>query len=77
MATDLTNRSGTDLLTEREVEALVEAAAWYFKYSGSEIDKLRNDGSAHGVLRREHFDHVHGALWKLGVRMRHPGRGTS
>jgi len=59
-------------LSPREVRALAEAAAWYAKYHEEIISKSADDHSALAVTRREQFDSLHSALWKLGIRLRRP-----
>lgn len=59
-------------LTDAEVDALLAGAAWYAKYHQRDLAELVGDGSASAVARREHFESLHAALEKLGVRIRRP-----
>jgi hypothetical protein len=59
-------------LSDSELHALVAAATWYAKYHEPIIAKHADDGSALATSRREHFESLHGALKKLGVRLRPP-----
>ncbi len=59
-------------LSERELEALSAAGAWYAKYHSSVIAEQADDGGAKAVEdRREYLDLI-AALGKLGVRVRVP-----
>ena len=59
-------------LSERELRALTEAAAWYVNYHGRMIAEQADDPSAAALVRREWFLDVHAALGKLGLRLRLP-----
>ena len=59
-------------LSEHELDALKEGAAWYAKYHERMIAEQADDRSAAAVLRREHFQDLHAALRKLGVQIRKP-----
>lgn len=59
-------------LTDREVQALAAAAAWYAKRHESIISERADDVSAAAVAERERFLTLHKALGKLGVRLRLP-----
>ena len=59
-------------LSEQELDALTEGAAWYAKYHERMIAEQADDRSAAAVARREHFEDLHAALRKLGVRIRRP-----
>lgn len=61
-----------DSLSQRELRALTEAAAWYAKYHERIIAERADDRSAAAVARREHFEDLYSALAKLGVRLRRP-----
>lgn len=74
MATELGHRFDLDQLDPGEVEALVQAAAWYFNYHADDLERLDGDESARAVSRRDHLDDLHAGLWKLNVRLRHPAR---
>lgn len=66
------NPTAVDSLTEGELDALLDAAAWYAKYHQSSLAARADDRSAAAVVRREHFRDLHDALRKLGVRIRRP-----
>ena len=59
-------------LSPRELRAMAEASAWYVKYHERMIAEQLDDQSALAVTRREHFDDLHSALAKLGIRLRRP-----
>ena len=59
-------------LSESELRALVDGAAWYAKYHQRMIADQADDRSAAGTVRREHFRDLYAGLRKLGVRMRVP-----
>lgn len=59
-------------LSERELRALTQGAAWYAKYHERMIAEQADDRSAMAASRREHFQELHSALRKLGVRLRMP-----
>jgi len=59
-------------LTEPQLQALVEAAAWYANYHERGVRDIATDPSAAAHTRREHFRDLHAALWQLGVRLRLP-----
>ena len=59
-------------LSEQELEALKQGAAWYAKHHERTIAEQADDRSAAAVSRREHFEDLHTALRKLGVRLRRP-----
>lgn len=61
-----------ETLSPRELRAVTEAAAWYAKYHERMIAEHADDRSAIAVARREHFEDLYSALWKLGVRLRRP-----
>lgn len=61
-----------DTLDERELDALSNAATWYFKYHGRMIAEQADDRSAAALAEREEFHDLHAALWKLGVRLALP-----
>ena len=63
---------GVDALAHSEVEALSNAATWYFKYHGRMIAERADDRSAAALAEREDFYDLHTALWKLGVRLALP-----
>lgn len=56
------------MLTERELQALTEAATWYASYHAHMISESADDPSAAAVGRRERYIELHEALWKLGIR---------
>ncbi len=72
MSTPAPVLAATDSLSEEEVRALSEGAAWYAKYHERMIASRVDDASAASVAQREHFRDLHSALRKLGVRMRLP-----
>jgi hypothetical protein len=59
-------------LSAQELDALKQGAAWYAKYHERMIAEQADDRSAAAVSRREHFQDLHEALRKLGVRIRKP-----
>lgn len=59
-------------LSDDEHLALTTAASWYFKYHARIIANEADDRSALAVSRRDDFLDLHGALWKLGVRLALP-----
>ena len=59
-------------LTQAELRALREAAAWYAKYHHGIIAKAADDRSAAGAARRRHFEDLYKALTKLGLRLVRP-----
>lgn len=61
-----------DELTEQELEALLEGAAWYAKYHERGLAASSDDPSHGAHARRQQFGHLHSALSKLGVRLRRP-----
>jgi hypothetical protein len=61
-----------EALSERELRALTQGAAWYAKYHERMIAEQADDRSAMAASRREHFQELHSALRKLGVRLRLP-----
>lgn len=61
-----------DALAHEEIEALTAAAAWYFQYHGKIIAEQADDRSLMAATRRAEFVSLHGALRKLGVRLRLP-----
>lgn len=61
-----------ETLTEREFEALVGGATWYAKYHQTMMAHDEDDRSSLAASRREHFEALHAALRKLGVRLRRP-----
>ena len=61
-----------ETLSEHELRALAEGAAWYAKYHERMIADQADDASAAAVARRRHFEHLHAGLRKLGIRMRRP-----
>ncbi len=61
-----------ETLAPEEIEALTSAAAWYVQYHGKMIAERADDRSLMASARREEFLRLHGALWKLGVRLRLP-----
>jgi hypothetical protein len=65
-ATELTH------LTRGELDALLDAAAWYAKYHHRMIADEADDPSAMAVARRDRFRELHTGLRKLGVRLRTP-----
>lgn len=71
MSTGQSERASVGELSDAEREALVSAAVWYAKYHRDEVPPA-GDGSAHAMLRRAHFENLHGGLRKLGVRLRRP-----
>lgn len=72
MSTPATALPATQPLSEEEVRALSEGAAWYAKYHERMIASRVDDASAASVAQREHFRDLHSALRKLGVRLRLP-----
>jgi hypothetical protein len=78
MAVEPATQRSISQLSERELGALVEAAAWYAKYHERSVSGTIGDDSATAHVRREHFRDLHSALWQLGVRLRLPdGLGHS
>ena len=59
-------------LTERELQALRGAAAWYAKYHAGSIASVAQDPGAYAVAEREEYLDLIAALAKLGVRVRIP-----
>ena len=59
-------------LSDDELRALAEGAAWYAKYHERMIADQADDASAAAVARRRHFTDLHAGLRKLGIRMRRP-----
>jgi hypothetical protein len=72
MSTGVPAARAAEDLSERELRALTEAAAWYAKYHERIIAERVDDPSAAAVARREHFEDLFDALAKLGVRLRRP-----
>lgn len=72
MSTDPSPDLGMPDLSESELRALVAGATWYAKYHERMIAEYADDPSAFAVSRREHFQELHNALRKLGVRLRPP-----
>ena len=63
---------GSAHLSDRELAALTDAAAWYVNYHGRMIAEQADDPSAAAIARRDRFLALHAALAKLGVRARLP-----
>lgn len=61
-----------EALSEQELQALLEAAAWYAKYHHRMIAEQADDRSALAESRRERFRNLHTSLRKLGVHIRTP-----
>jgi len=61
-----------EALSEHELRALAEGAAWYAKYHERMIADQADDASAAAVVRRQHFEHLHAGLRKLGIKLRRP-----
>lgn len=61
-----------EALSEQELQALLEAAAWYAKYHHRMIAEQADDRSALAEARRDRFRNLHTSLRKLGVHMRAP-----
>jgi hypothetical protein len=59
-------------LSAEELRELTAAAAWYAKRHEHIVSELADDRSATATAERERYLVLHGALWKLGVRMRLP-----
>ncbi len=59
-------------LSDRELEALSAAGAWYAKYHSSVIAEQAGDGGAKAVEDRQEYLDLIAALGKLGVRVRVP-----
>jgi hypothetical protein len=72
MAVEQAAQTSVGQLSERELGALVEAAAWYAKYHERSVSATVGDDSAVAHVRRERFRDLHAALWQLGVRLRLP-----
>jgi hypothetical protein len=64
--------SSVAALSEEELDALKQGAAWSAKYHERMIAEQADDRSAAAVSRREHVQDLHEALRKLGVRIRRP-----
>ena len=64
--------NGLEQLTGNELDALLDAAAWYAKYHHRMIAEEADDPSAMAVARRERFRDLHAGLRKLGIRLRQP-----
>ena len=72
MAVNPVAERSVEALSERQLQALVEAAAWYAKYHERSVAAAADDSSAAEFTRRERFRDLHAALWQLGVRLRLP-----
>jgi hypothetical protein len=72
MTADQPTLAAVEELSPRELSAMANAAAWYVKYHERMIAEQLDDQSALAVTRREHFENLHSALAKLGVRLRRP-----
>jgi hypothetical protein len=59
-------------LSADELRELTAAAAWYAKRHENILSELADDPSATASAERERYLLLHGALWKLGVRLRLP-----
>ena len=59
-------------LTEREIDALAAAAAWYARYHAPTIAQEANDLGAAAVGHRERYLELIVALRKLGVQILPP-----
>ncbi len=59
-------------LSDQELGALIDAAAWYAKYHHQMITDQADDPSAMAAARRQRFKDLHEALGKLGVPIRRP-----
>ncbi len=70
MAVDPSQLPASESLSASELQAIVAAATWYAKYHEPIFAKHADDPSAVGASRREHFQNLHTALRKLGVRLR-------
>ena len=60
---------GVAALDEQELDALTDAATWYFKYHGRMIAERADDPSAVAMAQRDSFHDLHAALCKLGIRL--------
>ena len=72
MAVDASQAESLETLSGQELSALLSASVWYAKYHERMIAELAADRSASALARRERFRDLHGALHKLGVRIRRP-----
>jgi hypothetical protein len=72
MAVEHASQRSIEQLSDRELSALVEAAAWYAKYHEQSVSATIGDDSATAHVRRERFRDLHSALRQLGVRLRLP-----
>jgi hypothetical protein len=70
--TELLPKTEPSPLSDRELRALTQAAAWYMNYHGRMIAEQADDPSAAALARREWFLDLHAALGKLGLRLRLP-----
>ena len=59
-------------LSDRELEALSAAGAWYAKYHAGVVSEKADDRSARAVEDRRDYLDLIAALGKLGVRVRVP-----
>lgn len=72
VAADPSQLPAPETLSDAELRAIVAAATWYAKYHEPMIAKHADDDSALGSSKRDHFESLHTALRKLGVRLRPP-----
>lgn len=59
-------------LSEAELSAIKNAAAWYAKYHARMITERADDPSAYAMAQRERYQALLSGLRKLGVRLRDP-----
>jgi hypothetical protein len=59
-------------LSDAELSALKNAAAWYAKYHARIIAERADDRSAYAMAQRERYQALLSGLRKLGVRLRDP-----
>ena len=72
MTASPTETSPLAVLSDGELQALIDGAAWYAKYHQRMIAGEADDRSAASVVRRQHFRDLFAGLRKLGVRVRVP-----
>lgn len=63
---------GIDALSDREIEALRSAAAWYANYHARIITQRADDRSAYSLAQRERYLALLSGLEKLGIAVRNP-----
>ncbi|MCC6223312.1 MAG: hypothetical protein IT201_07440 [Thermoleophilia bacterium] len=66
------SETSLEALSEQELQALLEAAAWYARYHHRMIAEQADDPSALAETRRERFRDLHAGLRKLGIALREP-----